>query len=79
MNNNINPILQQVMQLKKKGMNPQQVMQMLFQRNPQYQQMLTWMKNSAQGRSPKEFVLQLAKQNGVDEQTLQSISEMMGQ
>lgn len=77
--NNGNQLLQQIMQMKRSGMQPQQVMQMLLQRNPQYQQMLTWMKNSAQGRSPKEFVLQLARQNGVDEQTLQSISQMMGQ
>lgn len=78
MNNgyDVNQALQSVFQMKNAGRNPQQIMQMLMQRNPQYSQMLTQIRNMSQGRSTKEFVMQLAKQNGVNEQNLQMLSQM---
>ena len=54
----------------------QGLMQMLMQRNPRYQQMLTQLKNMANGRNPQEFIMQLAKQNGVNEQNMQSLQNM---
>lgn len=76
MNENINQNIQQIMALKKQGKSPQQVMQMLMAQNPQLQQTLTQMKNMAGNRSPKEFIIQMARQNGVEEATLGMIEQM---
>ena len=76
MNGNVNANIQQIMALKKQGKSPQQVMQMLIQQNPQLRQTLTQMKNMAGDRSPKEFVMQMARQNGVEETTLVMIEDM---
>ena len=76
MNGNINANIQQIMALKKQGNSPQAVMQMLMQQNPQLQQTLTQMKNMANGRNPRDFVMQLAKQNGADDISLQMIGQM---
>jgi hypothetical protein len=76
MNQNINSNIQQIMALKNQGMTPQAVTQMLMQRNPNYQFAMQRLKNMSQGRDMKQFVLQLAKQNGVNEENLQSIQEL---
>ena len=76
MNNDVNAIISQIMALKKKGRNPQAVMQMLMQQNPQYSQALQQLKNMANGRNPQEFVMQLARQNGVSQENLQAIQEI---
>lgn len=76
MNNNVNANIQQIMALKQQGKTPQQVMQMLIQQNPQVQQTLTQMKNMAGGRNPKEFIMQMARQNGVEEATLGMIESV---
>ena len=80
MNNgyDVNQALQTIFQMKNAGQNPQAIMQMLMQRNPQYSQMLTQIRNMSQGRSTKEFVMQLAKQNGVNEQNLAQLMQMFG-
>ena len=76
MNGNINANIQQIMALKKQGKTPQAVMQMLMQQNPQLKQTMEQMKNMANGRNPREFIMQLAKQNGADDMSLQMISQM---
>lgn len=76
MNNNVNANLQQIMALKKQGKSPQEVMQILMRQNPNLQQTLTQMKNMAGDKSPKEFIMQLARQNGVEEATLGMIDGM---
>lgn len=80
MNNgyDVNQALQALFQMKNAGQNPQQIMQMLIQRNPQYSQMITQIKNMSQGRSTKEFVMQLARQNGVNEQNMAQLMQMFG-
>ena len=50
----------------------------MFQQNPQMGQMQTQMQNMAQGRTPKDFILQMAKQNGVSEQNLQGLARILG-
>ena len=77
MNGNVNANIQQIMALKKQGKSPQQVMQMIMAQNPQLQQTLTQMKNMAGNRSPKEFIMQMARQNGVEETTLGMIEDML--
>ena len=80
MNNNydVNMAIQSIMQMKNAGRNPQQVMQMLLQQNPQMQQYLAVLQNMAKGKNPQEFFTQLAKQNGVNDQNLQFIMQMIG-
>lgn len=74
----INQTIERIITLYDRGGNPQQIMQQMFQKNPQISQMQTQMQNMAQGRSPKDFILQIAKQNGVSEQNLQGILRILG-
>ena len=80
MNNgyDVHQALQTIFQMRNAGQNPPAIMQMLVQRNPQYSQMLTQIKNMSQGRSTKEFVMQLARQNGVNEQNMAQLMQMFG-
>lgn len=77
MGNDFNAFLQNLMSFKQSGKNPAQLMQMIMQRNPQYNQLMTTLQNMAQGRSPKEFIMQLAKQNGISEQNIQQMLQIM--
>jgi hypothetical protein len=76
--NDINTTIQNIVNFKNKGGNPQQLMQMLMAQNPQAQEMLTRLQNMAQGRNPQEFIMQLAKQNGVSEENLKAIMSLFG-
>ena len=80
MNNgyDVNQALQSIFQMRNAGQNPQKIMQMLIQRNPQYSQMLTQIRNMSNGRNPQEFVMQLARQNGVNEQNMAQLMQMFG-
>ena len=78
MNNNYNQILQQIIGFANSGKNPQAIMQMLLQKNPQYNQTIAQLQNMAQGRPMNEFVMQLARQKGVDNNTLQQLERIMG-
>lgn len=78
MNNNSNAIISQIMALQKQGKNPQAVMQMLMQKNPNYQQAMQRLQNMAQGKNMKEFIMQLARQQGVSQENLQAMQNMFG-
>ena len=77
MGNDINAVIQSILTLKNQGRNPQQLMQMLIQRNPNYQQTIQRLQNMANGRDMKEFLVQLAKQNGASDQSLQYINQIL--
>ena len=76
--NDINQTIQSILALKNSGRNPNAVMQMLIARNPQYAQAMGRLQNMAQGKNPKEFIVQLARQNGVSEENLQAIMQIIG-
>lgn len=76
MNNDINSRIQAIMQLKQKGFTPQSAMQMLMQSNPNYQIAMQRLNNMSQGRDMKDFVMQLARQNGVSEENLKGMQEL---
>jgi hypothetical protein len=80
MNNgyDVNQALQSVFQMRNAGQNPQAILQMMIQQNPQIQQQLAMLQNMANGRNPRDFFSQLAKQNGVSEQNLAQIMQMFG-
>jgi uncharacterized protein YutE (UPF0331/DUF86 family) len=78
MNNgyDVNQALQSLFQMKNAGRNPQQIMQMLVQQNPQIQNTLATLQNMSRGKSPREFFSQLARQNGVNEQNMAQLMAM---
>lgn len=75
-NNQLNYLLQNIANAKRQGKNPQMVMNMMLQQNPQIQQTLMQLKNMVGDRNPKEFFMQMAKQNGVEEATLGMLNQM---
>lgn len=77
-NYDVNQALQSLFQMKNAGQNPQAIMQMLIQQNPQIKQILTQLQNMSNGQNPRDFLTQLARQNGVNEQNMQMIMQMFG-
>lgn len=78
MPNNFNEQIGALMRLKQRGVQPQQVMQMMLQQNPQLQQQLQTLQNMSQGQNPKDFILQLARQNGANQQSINTIMQLLG-
>lgn len=76
MANDVNALIRQITQLKSQGKSPQAVMQIVFGNNPQLQMYKNRMQNMANGRSPQEFLTQLARQNGVTEENMHNIKNM---
>lgn len=76
--NNINQSLQTIIQLANTGKNPQQVMQMFMQKNPNVNVMMNQIKNMANGRSLPEFIMDYATQKGVDPNLLAQVGQLMG-
>lgn len=77
-NSSMSNNLQQVIDLYNSGGNPQQLMANILQQNPQIQQAMLQLQNMAQGRSMPEFLMQLARQNGVNDNQIQQIRKMLG-
>lgn len=53
-----------LMQMMNMGNNPQAIVQQMVNQNPQMQVALNQFKNS--GMTPKQYVMQYAKQSGID-------------
>lgn len=75
--NDINQTIGALISLYDNGRNPQELMQMAMQRNPNLNQMKTQLQNMANGRSPSEFIVQVARQNGVSEQNIQGLARIL--
>ena len=73
----INELVQMIYTLKNQGKNPNEVYQLLMQRHPNYNLALTRYQNMTQGRNPKDFILQMARQNGLSEQNAKLLAEML--
>lgn len=74
MNNN-NP-MQQMLQMLSMSNNPNQVVQMLAQQNPNVQAILNQMQQS--GMTPQQFAMQYAKQNNIDINQVANAFRRMG-
>lgn len=72
----INQLVKMIYELKNQGKNPNEVYQMLINKNPNYNMALTRYQNMSQGRNPKQFLSQIALQNGATEETLKMIEEL---
>lgn len=75
-NADINQSLQSIFAMKNAGRNPQMILQVLMQQNPQVGQLMTTFKNMTNGQNPRDFVTQLARQSGVNEQNMAQIMSM---
>lgn len=73
MNNNPMQIMMQILSM---GKNPQQIMQSMMNNNPQAQTVFNQMRQS--GMSPKQFVMQYAKQNNMDYRPFVNMLNQMG-
>lgn len=78
MNNgyDVNQTIQSIIQMKNSGKNPQAVLQMLMQQNPQVGQLITQFRNMSNGKNPRDFITQMARQNGLSEQNISAIQNM---
>ncbi len=74
MNNN-NP-MQQMLQMLSMSNNPNQVVQMLAQQNPNVQAILNQMQQS--GMTPQQFAMQYARQNNIDINQVANAFRKMG-
>ena len=77
-NYNTNPLLQKIIEIKNNGGTPQQAMQFLISMNPNINMVRTQLTNMSRGRTPQEFIMQLARQNGVSPENMQGIMSLFG-
>lgn len=77
-NYNTNPLLQKIIEIKNNGGTPQQAMQFLMSMNPNINMAQTQLMNMSKGRTPQEFIMQLARQNGVSPENMQGIMSLFG-
>ena len=73
----INRLIEQIIELHDKGGNPNQMMQQMVMGN-NINQMATQFNNMRQGMNNTQFIIQLAKQNGVTEKNLQGLARILG-
>lgn len=78
MNNNINQMIENVINFYNSGGNPNEFMQSIIRNNPDINMFNTQLKNMAQGKNMTEFLLQLAKQNGVNEKNIEGLARILG-
>jgi hypothetical protein len=78
MNNgyDVNQALQNIIAMKNSGKNPQAILQMLMQQNPQVSQLMTQFRNMSNGQNPRDFITQMARQQGLSEQNISAIQQM---
>lgn len=74
----INEYIGQMEVAKSRGVNPNVLIQNAMQKNPNVRILQQRLANMAQGRSPQEFIIQLAKQNGATEENAQKLAKMFG-
>ena len=75
---NINDYISNIRQLYLAGRDPNQIMQTVINNTPNIKQLNAQYNNLAQGRSRKDVILQMAKQQGVNEENLNWLAQMLG-
>ena len=73
----INQTIENLVRFYDSGRNPQELMSS-FAQGGQLNQMKTQIQNMAQGRSPADFILHIARQNGATEQNLENLARILG-
>ena len=75
--NNMN-LVNQFMALVNGGSNPSALARQMLTNNPKAKEVMAQFKNMANGRSPKELAMQLAKQNGVNMEQMMQFASKLG-
>ena len=75
--NNVN-LVNQFMALVNGGSNPATLARQMLTNNPKAREVMAQFQNMANGRSPKELAMQLAKQNGVDMEQMMQFASRLG-
>lgn len=75
MMNQNNP-LNQIFSMMQGGMNPNKMLDMMMQRNPQAAQYMEQLKTS--GQNPKDIAMNLCKQHGIDENQVMEMAKKFG-
>ena len=75
--NNMN-LVNQFMALVNGGGNPAVLARQMLTNNPKAKEVMAQFQNMANGRSPKELAMQLAKQNGVDVDQMMQFASRLG-
>lgn len=71
-------VINTLMMLLNNGNNPEEIVKTMSKNNPGLAQLLQVYEAQAKGMSPKDFVLQIAKQNGIDPNLLLQIARKFG-
>ena len=71
-------LVNQFMTMVNGGANPMALAQQMLQNNPNAKQVMMQFQNMANGRSPRDLAMQLAKQNGVDMKQLMQFASRLG-
>lgn len=71
-------LVNQFMAMVNGGANPMALAQQMLQNNPNAKHVMTQFQNMANGRSPRDLAIQLAKQNGVDMKQLMQFASRLG-
>ena len=71
-------LVNQFMAMVNGGANPMALAHQMLQNNPNAKQVMTQFQNMANGRSPRDLAMQLAKQNGVDMKQLMQFASRLG-
>lgn len=71
-------LVNQFMAMVNGGANPMALAQNMLQNNPNAKQIMAQFQNMANGRSPRDLAMQLAKQNGVDMKQLMQFASRFG-
>lgn len=65
-------------QARRTGANPQMLAQQMLMSDPEARRIYQQVQNMAGGMSPRDFALQFAKQNGVDEKDFLEFAKQFG-
>ena len=76
MNTDLNFTIEKIIALYDSGGNPNQMMQSMINQNPNVNQLGTQFNNMTQGRSIPEFLIQLAKQGGINDKNIEGLKRI---
>ena len=71
-------VINTLMMLLNNGNNPEEIVKTMSKNNPGLAQLLQVYEAQAKGMSPRDFVLQIAKQNGIDPSLLLQTARKFG-
>ena len=71
-------VINTLMMLLNNGNNPEEIVKTMSKNNPCLAQLLQVYEAQAKGMSPRDFVLQIAKQNGIDPNLLLQTARKFG-